>query len=122
MNRCIAYLRKSTEDKKGLSIPAQRSVALELAEKHKLELVKIYWEERSALHTGRPEFTKLMDDLRSGKAEYVLCWQLNRLARNMDDGGEIIHSLQNKVIKGIITANKTFLPDHAVYECYWSLV
>jgi len=37
------------------------------------------------------------------------------LARNFIDGGEVIHLLQNKVIKEIQTPQKTYFSDEPVY-------
>ena len=46
----------------------------------------------------------------SGKADSILCWKLDRLARNFIDGGKIIDLLQKGLIKEIRTYETVHLP------------
>lgn len=113
----ILYCRKSTEndDKQALSLGAQERELLELAKKKNLNIVKTYREKGSAKQLGRPLFSEMIEDIKSGKADGILCWKLDRLARNFIDGGLIIDSLQKSIIKEIVTIQKTYLPDEPVY-------
>jgi site-specific DNA recombinase len=45
----------------------------------------------------------MLKTIASGKADAILCWKLDRLARNMVDGGQIMDLLQKSVIKEIRT-------------------
>ena len=112
----IIYCRKSTdtEDKQLLSLDAQERELLELAEKHGLEVVKIMRESMSAKSVGRPVFNEMMKLVENKKADAVLCWKLDRLARNFVDGGKVIDSLQRGVIQEIRTYESTHLPSDNV--------
>lgn len=102
----IAYYRKSTEaeDRQLLSLDSQEREALSLAEKHNLIITKTFKESMSAKSAGRPLFNEMMKMIQSGKADGIICWKLDRLARNFIDGGLIIDMLQNGVIKEIQTS------------------
>src|SRR5262245_9732768 len=97
--RYIIYCRKSndSEDRQLLSLDAKERELLDIANKHNLEVVKILRESMSAKSAGRPIFDEIIKMIDSGKADSILCWKLDRLARNFIDGGRIIDSLQRGV-------------------------
>src|SRR5882672_3661151 len=101
----IVYCRKSTdtEDKQVLSLESQERELIEIAEKQNLKVIKIFRESMSAKDVGRPVFNQMMKMIMSGKANGILCWKLDRLARNMIDGGLVMDLLQKSVIKEIRT-------------------
>jgi site-specific DNA recombinase len=107
---CI-YVRKSTEseDRQVLSIPAQ------LDELGKLSKEKFLCldgsprsESKSAKAPGRPIFAKMMQDIQEGEIQGIVCWKLDRLARNPVDGGALIWALDQGKLKEIITPTRTF--------------
>ena len=51
----------------------------------------------------------------AGKADAILCWKLDRLARNFLDGGLIMDMLQKGVIKEIRTYEATHLPNESAF-------
>ena len=106
------YARKSTEDKKKQiqSIDDQIRVMIEIAKDRRLEIVDTITDEKTAKCPGRKGFTKMIERIQEGEAEGILCWKLDRLARNMIDGGNVIWLLQEEKIKEIITPDKTFFP------------
>ena len=108
----IIYCRKSTdtEDKQLLSLDAQERELLEIANKNNLEVVKVLKESMSAKNTGRPIFGEMMKMILTGKADAILCWKIDRLARNMVDGGSIIDLLGKGIIKEIRTYESIHLP------------
>ncbi len=115
--KAAIYNRKSTdtEDKQVLSIESQDEYNLERIKDNGDELIETYQESRSAMKPyNRPEFSRLTDDIRSGKIEVIYCWKLNRLARNAIDGGEIQWLLQQGIIKKIVTSERTYLPSDNV--------
>ncbi len=121
--RYILYCRKSTpgadkKNKQALSIPAQKRELLAYAKQRDLNIVEQYSECRSAQSLGRPEFGKMMSDFEKGKADGILCWHPNRLARNMVDGGRILGLLQTGVISKISTPDQEYLPKDPI----WSLL
>lgn len=108
----VVYCRKSTdtEDKQVLSIDAQERELLELAKKENLTVVKMFKESRTAKDLGRPVFGEMIEFLKKGKARGVLTWKIDRLARNLVDGGTIIDLLQRSTIEVIRTHDRTCLP------------
>jgi site-specific DNA recombinase len=112
----LIYCRKSTdtEDKQVLSLDSQERELLEIAGKHNLNIVKVFRESMSAKSEGRPVFDQIIKMVQSGKAEAILCWKLDRLARNFVDGGMVIDLLQRAVIKEIRTYEGTHLPSDNV--------
>src|SRR5690606_14909561 len=112
----LIYCRKSTdtEDKQVLSLESQENELKRLAEAHGLNVVGILHESMSAKAEGRPIFQQLLQLIASGKADAILCWKLDRLARNFIDGGRIIDLLQKAAIKEIRTYEGTHLPSDNV--------
>ncbi len=105
------YCRKSTdtEDRQVLSLDSQENELKRLAEAQGLKVAGVLRESMSAKAIGRPVFTQLLKALSSGKADGILCWKLDRLARNMVDGGQVMDLLQRGVIKEIRTYESTHL-------------
>ena len=112
----ILYCRKSTdtEDKQVQSLDSQEHELLDMAKKHNLLVVKVLKESMSAKSAGRPIFERMMKMIDSGKADAILCWKLDRLARNFVDGGKIIDNLQKSIIKEIRTYEAIHLPSDNV--------
>ncbi|MCA9332577.1 recombinase family protein [Candidatus Saccharibacteria bacterium] len=109
----ILYARKSTEDedKQVQSIKDQVDAMKDFAAKNKLDIVDIYTEEKSAKKPFvRPVFTQLIEDIRSSKANGILCWQLNRLSRNPTESGVLQQLLQDEEMLSIQTHDRCYLP------------
>jgi len=60
-------------------------------------------ESQSAHKVGRPHFNQMINLIESGKANAILVWHLNRIARNAKDGGEIIYLLDEHKLLEIRT-------------------
>ena len=112
----ILYLRKSTEseDRQILSIGSQKKELEILAEKKNLNIIKVLEESKSAKAPGRPLFNEMINMINNNKANGILCWNLDRLARNPIDGGTINWILQQRTIKHIQTSGRSFYPDDNV--------
>ena len=110
------YCRKSTdtEDKQVLSLDSQEHELMQLAESHGLKVVRVFRESKSAKSEGRPVFDEMLALIRKGEAHGIICWKLDRLARNFIDGGKIIDYLQRGVIKEIRTHDAIHLPSDNV--------
>ncbi len=111
------YARKSTEseDRQIQSLDDQLSALHELAKRENLKVSEIIVESRSAKEPyTRPEFQRLMGKVQSGEIEGILTWAINRLSRNMVDGGLIAHLLQAGTLKFIRTPERTYLPEDNV--------
>ncbi len=112
----IIYCRKSTEsaERQVLSIEAQERELLEVAKKQGLRVVKVFKESMSAKDEGRPVFMEMIKFIKGGKAQGVLVWKLDRLARNFVDAGLIMDMLGKKIICEIHTYERTYLPSDNV--------
>ena len=58
-------------------------------------------EAKTAKEPGRTKFAEMLSSLESGKAEGILSWHPDRLARNSVDGGKIIYLLDTGKIKDL---------------------
>lgn len=112
----LIYCRKSTdtEDKQVLSLDSQEAELRLLADKLQLEVVGVLRESMSAKAEGRPTFNQVIELVTKGKADAILCWKLDRLARNFADGGKVIDMLQRGVIKEIRTHDALHRPSDNV--------
>ena len=108
------YNRKSSEaeDRQVLSIGSQKDEAKRISDFYKLpKFVEVFEESKSAKKEYlRPQFTKMIEMIESGKIDSIVCWKLDRLARNMTEGGRIIDLISAGVIKAIITHDKVYYP------------
>ncbi|HMJ91184.1 MAG TPA: recombinase family protein, partial [Candidatus Acidoferrum sp.] len=108
MRPYIIYCRKSSEaeDRQILSIESQTRELEQLARKLNVPF-EILVESRSAKEPGRPIFNSMVQRLYRGDIAGVICWKLDRLARNPVDGGSIIWAIKQHGIK-VITPLQTF--------------
>lgn len=111
-NRHFGYCRKSSEDdgRQVLSLPAQKREIDDMASSKHLEVMKLYSESKSAKSPGREQFNEMLDHIEKIGGAGIICWKLDRLARNMIDGGRIMDMLQRGIICEIITHDKTYFP------------
>lgn len=109
----VIYARKSSEseDRQAKSIEDQISVLQEIAKRDKLDILKIYSESKSAKSPGRPVFDEMIKEFEKGQYDAILCWKIDRLARNPKDEGTIKWMLQKGAIKIIKTFERDYLPD-----------
>ena len=102
--RYFIYTRKSTEDedRQILSIEAQLVELKEFAAKEKLEIVgPTFVETKTAKEPERIKFAEMLSLIEKGKAEGILSWHPDRLARNSVDGGKIIYMIDRGLIKSL---------------------
>jgi DNA invertase Pin-like site-specific DNA recombinase len=59
---------------------------------------------------SRPVFEKVLEQIEKGKADGILCWQINRLSRNPVDSGRLQMMLQDGIIKSIRTMDREYQP------------
>ncbi|MCP4255634.1 MAG: recombinase family protein [Candidatus Scalindua sp.] len=106
------YARKSSEgdDRQVASISSQIDELKDFADRQGLDILEILTEEKSAKKPGRPVFNQMIEDIEIGKAQGILCWKLDRLARNPVDGGRIGWLLQQSIIEHIQTFQRSYYP------------
>ncbi len=92
-----------------MSIDSQRVELERLAERLGLPVADVLTEAKSAKAPGRPVFSRLLERIGRGEAEGILCWKLDRLARNPIDGGALIWALKKQGLE-IITPTQSFRP------------
>jgi site-specific DNA recombinase len=111
-NRYAEYCRKSSdsEDRQVQSIPDQQKELMPLRIARQANVVKSYGESQSAKKPGRPYFNEMIKLIEEGKIDGIICWKINRLARNPIDGGKIQWLLQTGKLKSILTPGKEYLP------------
>ncbi len=114
------YTRKSSEaeDKQVASIDSQISELRKKAKQVNIKIVKIFKESMSAKAPGRPVFNEMLSKIQNGEADGILCWKLDRLARNSVDGGQIIYLLQSNIIKNIQAYSHSYYPNDNVVMMY----
>ena len=95
MKRCGLYTRVSTEDQARVK-DGSLDTQIDLLERHvqlKADSSDEPWrvavryreEGRSGSNTNRPEFQRLLADVRSGKIDIVLCTKFDRISRSVRD-------------------------------------
>jgi len=106
------YVRRSqdSEDRQMASLDDQKKEMFRLADQLGLNVVDVIDESQSAKKPGRPKFNKMIERIHAGEANGILCWKINRLARNPVDGGQISWLLQTGVIQHIQTAGRDYNP------------
>lgn len=108
--RFFLYARKSSEseDRQMASIDSQIAELEKIADELGLDVVDRLHESQSAKAPGRPVFNQMLMRIQAGEADGILCWKLNRLARNPIDGGQISWMLQKSVLRQIQTFGKAY--------------
>lgn len=111
MKPYVIYSRKSTEseDRQVLSIDSQIRELETLAQRTGLKVGEVLKEAMSAKAPGRPVFEALMKRVEAGEIGGILCWKLDRLARNPVDGGRIIWSIKNSGLN-VVTPGQSYSP------------
>lgn len=107
------YCRKSTEDssRQILSLDSQEKEMIKLSENLGLNIVQTFRESKSAKKPdNRPQFSELINLIKRGKIQGVICWKIDRLSRNPIDSATIQWLLQQNELKIIQTMERQYLP------------
>ena len=91
-----------------MSIDSQVKELKELAQRLNLSIFEIITESKSAKIPGRPLFNTLMNKIHKGEIAGILCWKLDRLARNPIDGSVLVWALDQGKISEIVTPHGNF--------------
>ena len=99
--KVVAYVRVSTEEQAqhGYSIGVQEQVLADYAKGHDLEIVEAFVESESAYKPGRPLFAQMVKYIEQHRPiTAVLCYKIDRIARNMSDYSYLVEQLGVEII------------------------
>lgn len=103
--RAMGYCRVSGRGQvKGHGLPRQRSDIQAYAERHKIQVVKLYEDAHTGTEADRPQFMQMMSDMIDHDVKVILVESLDRFARDLMVQTQLLAKL---VIEGItlIAAN-----------------
>ncbi len=103
----VIYARKSTEseERQVMSIDSQVHELRAIAARNGATVSDVLTEAHSAKAPGRPVFSELMRRVRKGEVSGILCWKMDRLARNPYDAGVVLQAQLDGKIERIITSD-----------------
>ena len=94
------YIRVSTEDqaREGFSLPEQEKRLRAMCEYKGYEIYDVYKDAGISAKTGnyRPEFERLLQDVRDKKVNIIVVLKLDRLTRSVADWEKILSFLEEK--------------------------
>jgi len=91
MNEYFAYIRVSTarQGEQGVSLEQQRDAIAHYAQRNHMQVTRWYEERETAARAGRPVFTQMVRELKSGKVRGVVIHKIDRSARNLRDWADL---------------------------------
>ena len=103
------YARTNQEavSQQSMSIAGQVQLLQELAKKQRLEVIGTYTEIGSANAAVRPQFTKVLKLVETGKLNGIICFGWDRLARNFTNASKVGQLMESKGLE-VVTPNQTF--------------
>lgn len=118
MHRYALYARKSSErrDETEKSTKEQCAECQRLAVESNLEVVWQAEESKSAkVPNRRPLYSEMIARIEKGEINAILCWKVNRLVRNIEEGGKLAQLLVDGKIREIRTPFGTFKAGENIY-------
>ena len=109
--RYFIYCRKSSEaeDRQVASIESQLATLQKtFGDNPDIHIIGVYEEAFSAKAPGRVQFGALLSQIEKGKADGIIAWAPDRLARNSIDGGQVVYMLDRGIIRDLKFATYTF--------------
>jgi DNA invertase Pin-like site-specific DNA recombinase len=113
MSITVIYARKSSEseDRQALSIESQVRELKLIAARQGVSIGEVLAEAHSAKAPGRPVFGELMRRIHQGEIRGVVCWKMDRLARNHLDHGAVLQALAEGHLERVVTSDRTYTGD-----------
>lgn len=113
MSAVVIYARKSSEseDRQALSIESQIRELKLIAARQGITVAEVLTEAHSAKAPGRPVFGELMRRVQQGEIRTVLCWKMDRLARNHLDHGAVLQALADGKLDRVVTSDRPYTGD-----------
>ena len=107
----IAYVRKSTDDKKKQiqSIPNQLDWIKKTAQHLGVDIIQTFLDKKTATKPGREGFNEMMQYINTSKEPLgVLCWKVSRLARNSIDEGVFKYAFRQGKIPHVYASDREY--------------
>ena len=83
MQDAVIYTRYSSHNQRDCSIEQQVADCEIFARQNNLRVVKVYADRHlSGTTDNRPQFQQMLKDAAHGHWAYVICWKIDRFARN----------------------------------------
>lgn len=93
--RAVIYARFSSHNQRDESIDGQVRVCTEFAKKNDMQIIEVYADRAFSGKTdARPEFQRMIKDSSKGRFEAVLCYAVDRFARNRYDAATYKNKLK----------------------------
>lgn len=110
--RIFIYSRKSKWTGRGESVENQIAMCRDYIQysiqgAENAEVVEYEDEGYSGKNTNRPQFQKMMSEIKKGNCNYLVCYKLDRLGRNIADLANLIETL-NKLNVSFISIKERF--------------
>lgn len=106
----VIYARYSSHNQRDCSIEQQVADCEAYAKQNNLRVVKIYADRHlSGTNDKRPEFQKMLRDAAHGRWPFVICWKLDRFARNRYDSATYKYRLKRHGVRVLYA--KENIPD-----------
>lgn len=106
----VIYARYSSHGQKDTSIEQQVADCEAYAKANNLRVVKVYADRHlSGTNDKRPQFQQMLKDAAHGKWRYVICWKIDRFARNRYDSATYKYRLRKHNISVLYA--KESIPD-----------
>lgn len=100
----IIYLRKSTKDKQEFGM--QTHSINNYCKVNKIKPIKTYKDEMSGSKDSRPEFDIMLNDMREGLFDTIICYKLDRIGRSTSHLLKLFEEFEKKKINFIsVTQN-----------------
>lgn len=110
--RIFIYSRKSKWTGRGESVENQLAMCRDYIQYNiegsgSAEIIEYEDEGYSGKNTNRPQFQKMMQEIKKGSCDYLVCYKLDRLGRNIADLANLIETL-NKLHVSFISIKERF--------------
>lgn len=111
MSNAVIYARFSSHRQREASIEQQEKICREFAEKNGYTILAVYADRAiSGTTDARPDFLRMIEDSAGKSFEYVICYQLDRFARNRYDSAIYKQKLKKNGVR-VLSAKENITDD-----------
>jgi DNA invertase Pin-like site-specific DNA recombinase len=98
----VAIYTRQSLDRSGeaLAVSRQEAECRELADRNRWDVAQVYSDnDKSATNGRRPQWEKLLADLRNGQYDVLICWHTDRLYRRLRDLVELVEIAEKRALR-----------------------